>query len=327
MSREQHRIDGTVECRDATGSPGRLVGVILPVGRVAADRAEVFVGSGVQTPADGIALLPEHRSSTVVMRFDPVRDADGTLRVDHLLPDTPEGLALAASVRSGKTPGLSVEFHSLDEAQVQGVREVRHSLITAVATVPSQAYDQGTRRSPIQEAAGLAMRWPWAKPEVREADYTSQIVGQMLSRAEGSGDGSLAALEICSRWWGASLSTASISPVNAALAPVDAAFLDFVGRALVRHGEACFVLDVEGGVVALHPVASWHVTGSYRPSDWSYTCTLSGPSSTVTRKLGASQVIHIRYGVSRDRPWKGNSPASMAAATLQAGSRTGTISQ
>ena len=166
------------------------------------------------------------------------------------------------------------------------------------------------------------MRWPWAKPEVREADYTSQIVGQMLSRAEGSGDGSLAALEICSRWWGASLSTASISPVNAALAPVDAAFLDFVGRALVRHGEACFVLDVEGGVVALHPVASWHVTGSYRPSDWSYTCTLSGPSSTVTRKLGASQVIHIRYGVSRDRPWKGNSPASMAAATLQAGSRT-----
>ena len=55
--------------------------------------------------------------------------------MDHLLPDTPEGVALAASVRSGKTPGLSVEFHSLDEAQVQGVREVRQSLVTAVATV------------------------------------------------------------------------------------------------------------------------------------------------------------------------------------------------
>ena len=44
-------------------SPGRLVGVILPAGRVAGDRPELFVGSGVQTPADGIALLPEHRSS------------------------------------------------------------------------------------------------------------------------------------------------------------------------------------------------------------------------------------------------------------------------
>ena len=109
---------------------------------MAADRRELFVGSGVTTPREGIALLPEHRSTTVVMRFDPVRDADGTLRVDHLLPDTPEGLAIAASVRSGKTPGLSVEFHALDEARVSGVREVRHSLITAVATVPAQSYGQ-----------------------------------------------------------------------------------------------------------------------------------------------------------------------------------------
>ena len=101
---EQHYVDTTLECRDATGSPGRLVGTILPVGRVAADRPELFVGSGVQTPRDGVALLPEHRSSTVVMKFDPIRGDDGSLRVDHLLPDTPEGLALAASVRNGATP-------------------------------------------------------------------------------------------------------------------------------------------------------------------------------------------------------------------------------
>ena len=140
---EHHRVvDTTLECREATGSPGRLVGLILPVGRVAGDRPELFVGSGVSTPREGIRLLPEHRSSTVVMRFDPIVASDGSLRVDHLLPDTPEGVALAASVRSGETPGLSVEFHSLDEAQVQGVREVRQSLVTAVATVPHQSYDQ-----------------------------------------------------------------------------------------------------------------------------------------------------------------------------------------
>ena len=139
---EHHRIDGTVECREATGSPGRLVGTILPVGRVAADRPELFVGSGVKTPSGGLALLPEHRSSTIVMRFDPIRGDDGELRVDHLLPDTPEGVALAASVRSGKTPGLSVEFFALDSKQIQGVREIRQSLVTAVAVVPSQSYDQ-----------------------------------------------------------------------------------------------------------------------------------------------------------------------------------------
>ena len=62
--------------------------------------------------------------------------------MDHLLPNTPDGLALAASVRSGETPGLSVEFHGLDEVRVSGVREVRQSLITAVATVPSLSYNQ-----------------------------------------------------------------------------------------------------------------------------------------------------------------------------------------
>ena len=140
--REYHETPTPLECRDETGSPGRLVGVVLPVGRVAGDRPEIFVGAGVQTPADGIALLPEHRSSVVVMRFDPIRKADGSLQVDHRLPDSPEGRALAASVRSGATTGLSVEFHALDEARVSGVREVRQSLVTAVATVPRQSYDQ-----------------------------------------------------------------------------------------------------------------------------------------------------------------------------------------
>ena len=74
----------------------------------------------MQTPRGGLALLPEHRSSTVVMRFDPIVASDGSLQVDHLLPDSPEGVALAASVRSGATPGLSIEFFSLDEAQVSG---------------------------------------------------------------------------------------------------------------------------------------------------------------------------------------------------------------
>ena len=144
MSSEQHRIDGALECREATGSPGRLVGVVLPVGRVAGDRPELFVGSGVTTPSNGIALLPEHRSQTVVMLFDPIRGDDGELRVDHLLPNTPEGREMAASVRDGRTPGLSVEFHALSESRANGgrVREISSALITAVATVQAASYDQ-----------------------------------------------------------------------------------------------------------------------------------------------------------------------------------------
>ena len=143
MSSEHHRVDLPLECRAASGSPGRLTGIILPFGRVASDRSELFIASGVQTPSEGVKLLAEHRSQTVVMNFDPIRTAEG-LTVDHLLPDTPDGRALAASVRSGATPGLSVEFHSLSESRANGgrVREIQISLITAVATVPSQSYDQ-----------------------------------------------------------------------------------------------------------------------------------------------------------------------------------------
>ena len=142
MSSEQHRVDTALECRDATGSPGRLVGLLVPSGRMASDRPELIVGRGITTPSDGIALLPEHRSQTVVMRFEPIRGDDGELRVDHLLPNSPEGVALAASVRDGTTSNLSIEFHSLDEAQVSGVREIRQSLVTAVAVVPSGSYTQ-----------------------------------------------------------------------------------------------------------------------------------------------------------------------------------------
>ena len=150
MRPEHHRGDAALECRDATGSPGRLVGVILPAGRVAGDRPELFVGSGVQTPADGIALLPEHRSSTVVMRFDPIR-GDGRLAASgpSSCRTRLKGGRMAASVRSGAATGLSVEFHALDEARVQGVREIRASLITAVATVPRQSYDQA--RAEVRE--------------------------------------------------------------------------------------------------------------------------------------------------------------------------------
>ena len=154
---EHHRVDTPLECREATGSPGRLVGTILPVGRVAGDRPELFVGSGVTTPSNGIALLPEHRSSTIVMHFEPIRGDDGELRVDSFLPDSESGRALAASVRSGDRSGLSVEFHALDEARVSGVREIRQSLVTAVAVVPSGSYDAA--RAEVRHKQRRAAWW------------------------------------------------------------------------------------------------------------------------------------------------------------------------
>ena len=122
------------------GSPGRLVGVLLPIGRVAADRREVFTPGAVTWPHNGVRLLLEHRGRQV-MRFAPV-ETDGEVRIDADLPETTEGREAAELVRSGKRSALSIEFHAVDEGIVQGVREVRAAIVDAAALVPVGAYDQ-----------------------------------------------------------------------------------------------------------------------------------------------------------------------------------------
>ena len=156
MAIECREFEGKVEIRESAGSPGRLVGMILPAGRVAGDRRELFVGAGVRTPSNGIALLPEHRSKNVIMRFDPIRGADGSLSVDHQLPNTDLGRSAAQSVRDGTRARLSVEFHSLDEGRVQGVRELRESLVNAAALVGAGSYDQA--RAEIRSRVGRHRR-------------------------------------------------------------------------------------------------------------------------------------------------------------------------
>ena len=134
-----------VELRSADvggGSPGRLVGVLLPLGRVAGDRREVFAPGSVSWPHNGMRLLREHRGRQI-MRFDPV-EVDGEIRIDAALPDTPEGREAAELVRSGQRAALSIEFHAVDDAMVSGVREVRAAIVDAAALVGSGAYDQAT---------------------------------------------------------------------------------------------------------------------------------------------------------------------------------------
>ena len=159
MPSEHHLAEGTLECREVTGSPGRIVGVILPAGRIAGDRREIFIGSGISTPASGVRLLPEHRSKTTIMSFDPIRDPDGTLKIDHRLPDSPEGREAAQNIRNGTRAKLSVEFHSLASAVVSGVREVRESLVEAVALVGLGSYNQA--RAEVRHRAGRRYRRVW----------------------------------------------------------------------------------------------------------------------------------------------------------------------
>ena len=138
-------IVAPVELREASGdTPARLVGTLLPIGRVAIDRREVFVPGSVQFPAAGVRLLLEHRGREV-MRFTPIEDATaGEWRIDAALPDTPEGREAAALVQSGQRKGLSVEFFALADKRVSQVREIRSAFVDATALCREGCYAQST---------------------------------------------------------------------------------------------------------------------------------------------------------------------------------------
>ena len=145
-----------VECRadDTREGSGRITGVILETGRVASDRQEIFTPGSPLFPSTGVELLRDHRGEPI-MTFDPIVDGS-EIRIDARLPDTQLGRQVAAEVRSGERSALSVEFVSLDEALVQGVRELRQALIKGAALVRAGSYDQA--RAEVRQRLGRHRR-------------------------------------------------------------------------------------------------------------------------------------------------------------------------
>ena len=149
----------------------------------------------------------------------------------------------------------------------------------------------------------MAVKWPWSRPEVRSANFTDQVISQILSSASGASDGgALAAIETASRIWGSGLLSATVKPDNVALRSVSSVVLDAIGRALCRSGESLHIIDVRNGRVLLTPASAWEVHGDENPINWRYTVTLNGPDTTRMITLTADSVVHVRYAPPPNRP-------------------------
>ena len=152
MENESLIVSGLELREGSTDDSPMLCGLILPVGRIAADRKEVFTPGSATFPSGGVRLLLEHQGR-VVTTFEPVVGTDGYY-IEAVLPTSPEGVEAAELVRSGKRSALSVEFRALEAETVSQVREVRAALIEAAALVPAGAYEQARA-----ELRGRALRW------------------------------------------------------------------------------------------------------------------------------------------------------------------------
>ena len=161
------------------------------------------------------------------------------------------------------------------------------------------------------------MRFPWQDRETRQETFTEAALELLSAGADGpkASAGSIAALEIALGLWGRAFASAAVTPSSMAGA-LTPSVLEMIGRELIRVGEAVFLIEVVDGRMMLQPSKTWDLEGGPDPATWTYAITLAGPSTTLTTKnVSERRVLHPRYAVDPDRPWRGVGPLSRAKTT------------
>lgn len=153
--------------------------------------------------------------------------------------------------------------------------------------------------------------------EARASGFTDALIGALLGNAGGVGivnSARTAAMEISAGLWGRAFASATVNEpgMTRTLTPE---VLATIGRSLIRTGEIVYLIEIIAGRVELVPVASHYVRGDYSPKSWRYRINLAGASSQYTRYVVHDQVLHFRYAVSPQSPYRGISPIQFASDT------------
>ena len=163
------------------------------------------------------------------------------------------------------------------------------------------------------------MRWPWSKPETREAvgGYT-QIISQLIgAQAAGTTQqaSATAAIEAAAGALSRAFMAATVEGPGDITEAVSPRCLAQIGRDLVRVGESLHIIRFMGGKLQLIPCSTWYWQGDADPSTWLATCTAYGPSGSSTWRVPMDSVVYLAWGSPTARPYHGLSPSSWSADT------------
>ena len=164
------------------------------------------------------------------------------------------------------------------------------------------------------------MRWPWqSAPVEHRSSYSDQVVTAILASATGTGGArpalATAALETAATMYASALASCEITGPPSITRALDASWRATVAAALIRHGQAVYVIGadpVDG--LELRPASSFDVYGVADPP-YTYRIERAGPSSTRWETRGSGEVLHLRWAVDSARPWRGVSPLQRASDT------------
>ena len=162
----------------------------------------------------------------------------------------------------------------------------------------------------------------WWKPstwfERREAPFTDTVTAALLAEASGTSTSTAtatAALEACAALYAAGFAAARVEAPPMIVPALTASFRALLARNLIRRGADLHLIEVDGGMVKLCPVATWDVRGGDDPASWYVRADLYGPSATRAVVRPHAGFVHTRYAVDPARPWRGVGPLQWASAT------------
>ena len=246
-----------------------------------------------------------------------------------MIPKTRAGADALAEVKSGLLSGLSVEFKSIKEDVVGGIRKISKAILVGAGLVDSPAYADA-----VVEAAGTG-RASCKRPsykgvftvrslrswftEDRASDvaptFTNQILGRAFETVRGiDGIRATAAIKGAMTLIGAATGVASLTGQHS-----DAlqGHLSQIAREMVGIGESNWLINVGStGEVVLLPVTVSTVVGGPDPRSWLYSVMLNGPSQTMTVQRSGESILSFRLRVDSRTPWRGR-PAIGSTGTGQ----------
>ena len=170
------------------------------------------------------------------------------------------------------------------------------------------------------------MMWPFSrKTETRayspdrSAVEIDPLVAAIVQSRQGRhltfGMSDIAAVESCAGLWARAFATARVEPDNAATRLLTPSVRAEIGRGMILRGESVHLISTMGlGTTRLLQSSNYDVFGSAR-SDWHYRVDLAGPTIAETLAAPADEVLHCRYSVDPNRPWKGVGPLAYSEAT------------
>ena len=164
------------------------------------------------------------------------------------------------------------------------------------------------------------MKLPWTKTEnYADSSYTDALVAALIRQVRGRTAGTAltsetGALESAAGLVGRAFMACEVSGDPMYVAALTPQVMELIGRGLVRRGDLVFYLDTSDGLTLL-PAQTHSIAGGPMPSGWVYDVSLAGPGEQKTlRPVPAESVLHFRYGVDIERPWRGNAPLGVARA-------------